>query len=177
MSGRGLLGALALVVATVVVASASAEEIDAVPPAPAPATATAPAREPAPARAPDPRPENEIDLDTLLKLPAGFGEKVETRQGATRLQWRDRFAQVRGELATSRKELARVEKELDLASETSSAWQVSAPGATSPENSPLSFKLRQEVKDLRNEILDGERRLRALAVEADLANVPLEWRE
>ena len=79
--------------------------------------------------------------------------------------------------ARSWTELAQIEEELDSASESSSAWQVSAPGSDSPETSPLSFRLRQQVKDQRAEILASERQLRALEVEADLAAVPPGWRE
>ena len=41
----------------------------------------------------------------------------------------------------------------------------------------MSFRLRQQVKDQRAEIVASERRLRALEVEADLAQVPSDWRE
>lgn len=118
-----------------------------------------------------------VGLDSLLKLPAGYGDDVETRQGATRREWRERFDRVRTELALAREKLAQTEKELDSVSGQSSTWQVSAPGAATSENSPLSFRLRQDVKNRRAEIKDAERRLRALDVEADLAKVPTDWRQ
>jgi hypothetical protein len=117
-----------------------------------------------------------VDLDNLLKLPEGFGAEVETRQGATKVAWLGRFERARKDLDEARVALARVERELESASGSSSSWQVSAPGASNAENSPLSFKLRQDVKEQRALITDAERRLRALEVEADLASVPRDWR-
>jgi hypothetical protein len=118
-----------------------------------------------------------VDLDRLLRLPEGFGSEIQRRGGATPGEWRARFETARLDIEGARRELARLEKELGSASESSSAWQISAPGADSPENSPLSFRLRQEVKDQRGEITASERRLRALDVEADLADVPADWRK
>jgi hypothetical protein len=118
-----------------------------------------------------------VELERLLQLPDGFGADVQTRGGATAGKWRARFQRVREEIDTARSELAQVEQQLDSASKSSSAWQVSAPGSDSPETSPLSFRLRQQVKDQRAEIVASERRLRALEVEADLAQVPSDWRE
>ncbi len=59
----------------------------------------------------------------------------------------------------------------------SGQWSVAAPGTTpNPENTPLSYKLRQEIRRQREEVERAERRLRALEIEADLAEVPAEWR-
>jgi len=123
---------------------------------------------------PEPAP---VDLDRLLRLPDGFNAEVERRGGVTAAEWRSRFRQAREHLEQARVELARVEEQLDAASDSSSAWQVSAPGSDSPETSPLSFRLRQQVKEQRADITASERQLRALEVEADLADVPAEWRE
>jgi hypothetical protein len=56
-------------------------------------------------------------------------------------------------------------------------WQMSAPGvqAMNPEDSPVSYELRQELRRQREEIERFERRLRELEVEAKLAGVPDEW--
>jgi hypothetical protein len=118
-----------------------------------------------------------VELERLLQLPDGFGTEPQTRGGATASRWRGRFQRVREDLAAARAELEQVEKQLESASESSSAWQVSAPGSDSPETSPLSFRLRQQVKDQRSQIEASERQLRALQVEADLAQVPSDWRE
>ena len=118
-----------------------------------------------------------VALDQLLRLPNSFEADVDRRGGATASEWRTRFAEVREQIDDAKLQLARTEQELDQASSSSSAWQVSAPGANDPQTSPLSLKLRQSVKDHRAALDDSERRLRALNVEADLAAVPAEWRE
>ena len=54
---------------------------------------------------------------------------------------------------------------------------MAAPGAQpTAENSPVSYKLRQEIRRQREEVGRAERRLRELEVEASLAGVPAEWR-
>ena len=45
-----------------------------------------------------------------------------------------------------------------------------------PSASPLSFKLRQKLKEDRESLEEAERALRELRIEADLAGVPLDWR-
>lgn len=56
------------------------------------------------------------------------------------------------------------------------AWQMSAPGAPAgSETSPMSFRLRQELRRQRDELASAERRLTELEVEANLAGVPEEW--
>ena len=53
---------------------------------------------------------------------------------------------------------------------------MSAPGAQAgAENSPVSFRLRQELRKQRDELAAAERRLNELEVEANLAGVPAEW--
>ena len=129
------------------------------------------------ARPPPPPGAGKVELERLLRLPESFRTEAERRGGETAVAWRARFQQARHDLEQARLELARVDKELDSVSDSSSAWQVSAPGSDNPELSPLSFRLRQQVKDQRREIIASERRLRALEVEADLADVPPGWRE
>jgi hypothetical protein len=126
--------------------------------------------------APGPAAET-VDIDKLLRLPDGFGAEEDRRTGASPATWRNRFADAREDIEAAKKALAKSEKELESASGGSSTWQVSAPGSDSPQTSPLSFRLRQDVKEHREEIIRAERRLRALAVEADLASVPPGWRE
>ncbi len=122
----------------------------------------------------DPAPD--VGLDDLLRLPEGFGAGVTERGGATRLEWSSRFETARTDVAEARKRLEQLNAELDRTSESSSSWQVSAPGASDPQTSPLSMRLREEIKTQRSAIEEAERRLRSLHVEADLASVPPEWR-
>ena len=122
-------------------------------------------------------PGSAVGLDQLLRLPDGFEADVERRGGATASEWRARFSGARSEIGEAKRKLEEVEKELGQISGSSTAWQVSAPGSTDPQTSPLSLRLRQEVRDQRAAIDEAERRLRALDVEADLAAVPEEWRQ
>ena len=118
-----------------------------------------------------------VDLDALLRLPAASGVPTSTRDPAERLRWEERFREVRRQLDDAREELARTQRELGELASQSDAWQVAAPGAQStPENSPISYKLRQEIRDRRDDVDRAERRLRDLEVEASLAGVPPEWR-
>jgi len=125
----------------------------------------------------DAAPPREVDLDDLLRLPSGYGAEVERRGGATASEWRARFGSARQEIEDARKKLAELDAELDKASGSASAWQVSAPGSSDPQASPLSLRLRQDIKAERARIEEGERQLRALEVQADLAAVPPAWRE
>jgi hypothetical protein len=123
----------------------------------------------------DPGPE--VGLDKLLRLPNSFEADIDRRGGATASEWRLRFDKARGGVDEAKEKLVKAEKELDQISGSSTSWQVSAPGASDPQTSPLSLRLRQEVKAHRAEIEQAERELRSLDVAADLAAVPAEWRE
>jgi hypothetical protein len=123
----------------------------------------------------DPGPE--VGLDKLLRLPNSFEADIDRRGGATASEWRLRFDKARGGVDEAKEKLVKAEKELDQISGSSTSWQVSAPGASDPQTSPLSLRLRQEVKAHRAEIEQAERELRSLDVAADLAAVPTEWRE
>lgn len=129
---------------------------------------------PAPPAA-DPVPE--VALDDLLALPSGYEAVVERHAGASEAEWRARFAQARQKLEDAKGLLAKAEAELDRVSETSSSWQVAAPGSSDPQTSPLSLRLRSEVRAHRRAIDIAQRELRDLDVQADLASVPQEWRQ
>lgn len=119
----------------------------------------------------------EVGLDQLLRLPNSYDADVDRRSGATETEWRRRFREARQELADAEKRLAEIERELKETSQTSAGWSVAAPGAADPQASPLSLRLREEVKVQRARIEAANRRIRELEVEADLAAVPPEWRE
>ena len=51
------------------------------------------------------------------------------------------------------------------------------PGSNTTENSPVSFKLREEIRSGKEQVEEAERKHRELEVEADLADVPQSWRE
>ncbi len=119
----------------------------------------------------------QVTLDDLLSLPSGFQVEVERRVGATEAEWRDRFVEARKKLEDMKQRLAKIQKELDEVSHTSTAWQVAAPGSRDPQTSPLSLRLRDEVRGQRRAIDLAQRELRALDVQADLASVPRRWRD
>ena len=96
-------------------------------------------------------------------------------QGAAvdRKRWEERFAAVRGDLDGARAKLAKAQADLEALAHKSDSWQMAAPGAQpNAENSPVSYKLRQEIRQYREDVGRAERRLRELEVEASLAGVP-----
>jgi hypothetical protein len=116
-----------------------------------------------------------VGLDRLLKLPSGIDYGVERRAGLTRGEWRQRFAQVEGALHSERRALDAAQGELEKIAGTSSQWAVGPPGTTSTET-PLDYRLRQEIKRHKDEIERLEKDKTALDVEANLAGVPPDWR-
>jgi hypothetical protein len=137
-------------------------------------------------RSPKGRPAGEgPGLDALLQLPSGFKtDQPDAVAGAGELEWRRRFRKAEDALAEARTSLAATKRELDEAAGGggSSQWSIAPPGAgtgggeTSAANSPLSFKLRQQLRDDRERIEKAEKDLRELRIEADLAGVPQSWR-
>lgn len=139
--------------------------------------AGAPAQPPDPAGAPArPTDPAAVPLDRLLKLPPARPSEA-SPENADRERWRERFAAQHRDLRLARESLADSQRQLEELAESSDAWQITAPGANpSPENSPLSYKLRQDIRAQREEVDRAERALRDLEVEASLAGVPAEWR-
>ena len=119
-----------------------------------------------------------VPLDALFKLPVGPGAVPPSGGQADREVWEERFRRQHRALEEARQGLAASQQELEELASGSEAWQITAPGATaSPENTPLSYKLRQDIRRKREEVESAERALRELQVEASLAGVPAEWRE
>ncbi|MBW2497466.1 MAG: hypothetical protein JRF61_09365 [Deltaproteobacteria bacterium] len=121
-------------------------------------------------------------LESLLQLPPGFGTRGEQPAvaGASEAEWRRRFRRSYGELEEARAQLEATKGELDeIVDEGGSQWAVAPPiGGATPEgasNSPLSFKLRQQLKGDRERVEAAERAMRELRIEADLAGVPRTW--
>jgi len=127
--------------------------------------------------APPPR-RPSVGLDALLRLPSGYdAETSSRRRGADESEWRSRFAEADGEVEEVKEALARARAEYDATASESEQWQVAPPGATNPQTSPLSFRLREEMRRLREELDRAEKRRRDLEIEANLAGVPEEWRQ
>ena len=120
-----------------------------------------------------------VPLDRLLKLPssAPVQAQVEKRGGSTRGQWQARFEKAREEREDARLALEEVRAELEEMA-GGEAWQMTAPGlgaAAAPSETPLDFKLSQDLRRCREELERTERQLQDLAIEANLAGVPEHW--
>jgi chromosome condensin MukBEF ATPase and DNA-binding subunit MukB len=129
---------------------------------------------------PAPPPPN-VSLDSLFKLPSeSMTPAKEERRvaGATRREWEQRFFTARDDLEGAREALKAAQSELEDMAAKADAWQLTAPGAqVTPENSPLSFKLRQDIRRYREDIERYEAALTELRIEANLAGVPATWQE
>lgn len=146
--------------------AAAAEDVK--PPAPAPAAQPGPATPSAPP----------VAYDALFRLPSDDAPRPAGGAPLDRKRWEQRFSAVRGELDGARGQLAKAQSELETLANKSESWQMAAPGAQpTAENSPVSYKLRQEIRQYREDVGRAERRLRELEVEASLAGVPVEWRQ
>ena len=122
-------------------------------------------------------------LDALLHLPNGYvGRPVRFVAGASEAEWKRRFLTGNETVAASRDALEATKLELDGVAEQGGGtqWSVAPPtgagGGGAPSASPLSFKLRQELKQHRADLELAEKALRKLQIEADLAGVPRSWR-
>lgn len=130
-------------------------------------------------RDPEPaEPAATVELDSLLKLPSDMSFQHQRRHGASAEEWKSRFRDSRESIGHAEAELARVKGELDemAGSGGGGQWQVAPPGSNQTEVQPMSYKLREELRRTRERLDEAERAYRELQVEADLANVPEDWR-
>jgi hypothetical protein len=137
-------------------------------------------RAPAASGEPEAAAAPEVPLERLLKVPgSGGAPPVEPRRGGkTRAEWQARFQKARGDLETSRKALDDARKELEEVA-PGEAWSMTAPGLptnSAPSETSIDFRLRQQIRRQREEIERAERALDELAIEANLAEVPEDWR-
>jgi hypothetical protein len=123
----------------------------------------------------------EVPLEKLLKLPGSVATMPSSeprRGGKTRAEWQTRFEKAQAEVATAKRGLEDSRKELeDVAPDE--AWSMSAPGLpvqSSPSETSIDFRLRQQIRRQREELERAEHRLQELGVEANLAGVPEDWR-
>ena len=120
-----------------------------------------------------------VSLDTLLRLPAAtLTAPNPVKGGATRMEWRERFAAAQSELDAAQARLAGSQKELEELAAASDSWQVSAPGGSpGGDTGPLSYGKRLEIRRGREDVAAAERALSELRVRANLADVPRDWIE
>jgi hypothetical protein len=124
------------------------------------------------------QPAPPVAYDALFRLPSDSGSQPARGAAGDRKRWEERFAAVRGDLDGARAQLAKAQADLEALANKSDSWQVAAPGAQpTAENSPVSYKLRQDIRQYREDVGRAERRLRELEVEASIAGVPAEWRQ
>jgi hypothetical protein len=134
------------------------------------------AQPPPPSPAPEPVPP--VAYDALFRLPDDRHAQPGEGAAIDRKRWEERFAAARGDLDGARGKLAKAQADLESLAHKSDSWQMAAPGAQpTSENSPVSYKLREDIRGDREEVSRAERRLRELEVEASLAGVPAEWRQ
>ncbi len=130
-----------------------------------------------PASAEEPAKAPGVGLERLLKLPDTLDYGVERRGGATRSEWRARFAEAVARQEQAEVALQAAQDELAELGGESDAWTVGPPGVgAASSDAPLSFQLRQEIKRQEAEVARSKARLSDLQVEANLAGVPNHWR-
>jgi hypothetical protein len=131
-------------------------------------------------------PETEVDtapspvgLDALLRLPPQSPTpQPESRDLGDQKEWEARFAAARTDLEAARAALAASQAELDELAADGGAWQMAPPGAgANAQNSPVSYRLRQDIRRQRGEVAQAERALEELRIEANLAGVPEDWQD
>jgi len=121
----------------------------------------------------------EVDLERLLRLPSAMSFERQTRHGVSSEEWRSRFREQRDAIAEAQTRLDEARAELDQLSGGAGGggqWQVAPPGSNNTEVTPMSFKLREQIRKGKEDVQLAEKELRALVIEADLAGVPPEWR-
>lgn len=140
---------------------------------------TGKASETTPARVPPPDEVEAVELDRLLQLPSSMSFDEQTRNGASSDTWRARFRASFAEIRAAEDKLDETKKELDRMAGTggSSQWQMAPPGASNTEVTPMSYKLREEMRAGREALELAEQKHRELEIQADLAGVPAAWRK
>jgi hypothetical protein len=133
---------------------------------------------PEPVRQPAAGSKQNVELDSLLRLPSSFEQKpVERRAGSDEARWRERFARSRDKIAEEQAALDSTVRELEEMAGGAGSYGVAPPGAgADATTSPVSFRLRQELKRRRDAVEAAEREYRGLVVQADLGDVPQQWR-
>ena len=90
-----------------------------------------------------------------------------------------RFRECSAEIRAAQAKIEKTMEELDGMSGQagSGQWQMAPPGASSNTDvTPLSFRLREQLREQRVELEAVESKYRDLEIQADLAGVPDSWR-
>lgn len=120
-----------------------------------------------------------VSLDKLLTLPGSSSYNIERRAGASAVEWRERFTELRTLLEDEKDALKKDEEELAEVAGAKSAWKFTAPGmaGAAAGDTTYHYELRTKVHRSRAKVKQIEYQLRELEIEANLAGVPQEWRE
>ncbi len=147
------------------------------------------------AAAEEPTPAADVELNDLLRLPSGLDLDygAQRKGGATAEMWRKRFREARQDLARAK---ATLRESLDAMEDMGGdgAWKVAPPGlgqlsqtqnqrhqnptgtdSANDQAGQVPFGA-SDITRQRAEVERAERALRDLEVEANLADVPEEWR-
>ncbi|MCH2184294.1 hypothetical protein MK280_00315 [Myxococcota bacterium] len=120
-----------------------------------------------------------VELDQLLKLPSSMDFEQQERNGVTAEAWKARFRESSAEIQAAQAKISKTMEELDGISGQAGAgqWQMAPPGASSNTDvTPLSFRLREQLREQRVALEAVESKYRDLVIQADLAGVPDSWR-
>ena len=119
----------------------------------------------------------DVGLEKLLRLPDSYKAHSASKRGVGKEEWQSRFQKIRDDRSEAEGALGKAQIELDGMAKGKSDWSMSAIGGASSETSPVSYRLRQEIRRQNSAIEQADRQIRDLGIEADLAGVPQDWRD
>jgi hypothetical protein len=122
-----------------------------------------------------------VALDDLLQLPPSLEFEPAGKGRFTKAEWRERFDTARAEFAAAQADLAATQAKIAKAAGETSAWKMAAPGLGgadpgSVSDGPVDYSLSAAKRRNQEEVARADRRLGELEIEANLANVPADWR-
>lgn len=122
-----------------------------------------------------------VALDQLLRIPPSVQLDTNERGHNTKTQWRERYDKARADIKAAKEALREAQEELAESPSAGTAWQMGAPGLgpidqNSAGETPIDPGKRRTIRNKREEVARSERVLAELDVEANLANVPQDWR-
>jgi hypothetical protein len=130
----------------------------------------------------EPTEQPAVGLDRLLRIPPSVQLETNERGHYTKAQWREKFDKARADIQAAKDDLREAQEALAESPSAGTAWQMGAPGLgavdqdLSNTETPLDPGLSKTIRNSREALAAAERRLAELDVEANLANVPPDWR-
>ena len=124
-----------------------------------------------------------VGLGQLLKLPDTYRVEAASRKRGTEDEWRGRFERAASEIEDAERDLTRLQERMASMAGETSAYQMTAPGlgggggSSDGEKSPMSFPLRERIRQAKEALTQAKRDQRDLVVQANLAGIPEQWRE